>query len=592
MADVFKKQKTDYVLADKPVPAGTPGAVRRGRYSAKYYGTVGGKQIPLATDKQAARRILDKRRTDAALDRHGLADRYAGPAAVPLIDHVRDYESHLTAKGNTPGHVRQTAGRISAALVVGCHFARLADLTPAPVTEWLTRLRRNDAPVVVPPGVASFTPAEAAAVLGVSTAAVRAGVKRHRLAAAGEGKARRLPRSTVEALAAGRARGAGPETANHYVRAVRGFCRWLVAARRLPENPLATLTLVNSKTDVRRGRRELTADELRSVLTAARSSPRAFRGLTGSDRYHLYLLAAATGFRARALANLCPSHFALAGAAPTVTLPARFNKSGAVKVQPVPVAVATDLAAYLAGKPPAAPVWGGTWATDKRGAEMLRIDLAAAGVAYETAGPDGPEYADFHALRHTYLTLAGRSGVDLRTLQVLAGHSKPELTARYSHRRGSDLTAAAALPDLTVPDPARPGSGCTPDARPACIPVQFGAVGGSDTSSARADVPTTKHQLSPGFIADSRPFPACDPSEDDGTRTRNHRSDSSPLTLRKPLAEPPVTPPTPVGCSAGCSDARRDGAAPDSELARVVAAWPTLPDPIRRAMLALADAAG
>jgi len=73
---------------------------------------------------------------------------------------------------------------------------------------------------------------------------------------------------------------------------------------------------------------------------------------------------------------------------------------------------------------------------------MLRIDLGAAGIPYAIEGPDGPLYADFHALRHTYLTLGGRAGIDLRTLQELAGHSTPTLTARYSHRRLHDLAGA------------------------------------------------------------------------------------------------------------------------------------------------------
>jgi hypothetical protein len=47
-------------------------------------------------------------------------------------------------------------------------------------------------------------------------------------------------------------------------------------------------------------------------------------------------------------------------------------------------------------------------------------------------GRDDPQCADFHALRHSYLSLGGRSGIDLRTLQELAGHSQPELKARYS----------------------------------------------------------------------------------------------------------------------------------------------------------------
>ena len=74
---------------------------------------------------------------------------------------------------------------------------------------------------------------------------------------------------------------------------------------------------------------------------------------------------------------------------------------------------------------------------------MLHIDLEAVGVAYAVEGPDGPEYADFHSLRHTYLTMLGRHGVDLRTAQELAGHSTPLLTARYSHRRLHDLAEAA-----------------------------------------------------------------------------------------------------------------------------------------------------
>ena len=88
------------------------------------------------------------------------------------------------------------------------------------------------------------------------------------------------------------------------------------------------------------------------------------------------------------------------------------------------------LRGYLAGRPAGRPVWGGAWASDGKGAEMLRGDLAAAGIPYAVEGPDGPLYADFHALRHTYLTLGSRSGIALRTLQELAGHSTPTLTAR------------------------------------------------------------------------------------------------------------------------------------------------------------------
>src|SRR3954466_12701986 len=85
---------------------------------------------------------------------------------------------------------------------------------------------------------------------------------------------------------------------------------------------------------------------------------------------------------------------------------------------------------------------------------MLRYDLEAAGIPYDVPGPDGPEYADFHALRHTYLTLGGRAGIDLRTLQELDGHSTPTLTARYTHVRLRDMAGAVEkLPDF-LPDQA------------------------------------------------------------------------------------------------------------------------------------------
>ena len=127
---------------------------------------------------------------------------------------------------------------------------------------------------------------------------------------------------------------------------------------------------------------------------------------------------------------------------PMVTLPARHAKNRKTKVQPLPPDLAKLMRSYLASKPAGQPIWGGPWASDHRGAEMLRGDLQVAGIPYIVEGPDGSLYADFHSLRHSYLTLGGRAGIDLRTLQELAGHSTPALTARYSHRRLHDLAGA------------------------------------------------------------------------------------------------------------------------------------------------------
>jgi integrase len=94
--------------------------------------------------------------------------------------------------------------------------------------------------------------------------------------------------------------------------------------------------MLSTATDRRRDRPELTADELRQVLTATRASELSFRGLSGPDRFHLDATACRTGFRASALASLTPESFDFADDTPTVTLAARHAKNRKKKVQPCP----------------------------------------------------------------------------------------------------------------------------------------------------------------------------------------------------------------------------------------------------------------
>jgi integrase len=301
----------------------------------------------------------------------------------------------------------------------------------------------------LPEDKALFTAREAGKLLGIKPASFRTNVRRNRLPAEGKGKARRFPRATLEALHDRLAQGASVETSNQYLTHLKAFCRWLVKNKRTGENPVAHLEPGNAAVDRRHDRRELEADELRRVLAGARDSRRPHRGLSGVDRFHLYATACGTGFRASGLASLTPESFDLDARTPVVTLAARYNKSRQTKVQPLPADVADLLREYLRGKPAGQPVWGGTWARDRTGGEMLRRDLEAVGIPYATEGPDGPLFADFHALRHSYLTLGGRAGIDLRTLQELAGHSTSALTERYSHRRLHDLAGAVEkLPSL------------------------------------------------------------------------------------------------------------------------------------------------
>lgn len=255
--------------------------------------------------------------------RSGYSDPGDEHARRPLTEHLTDYAAFLESKGDTPEHVAKTVALVSA-MCAGAGFVFPRDVDAAKAAGWLNALRRDGQPVELPAGVDSFSPKSAAALLGITTSAVGKNLRRRGFTATGIGKTRRIPRAAVEAMAQAASRGTGPEQCNHYVRAAKGFTRWLTRTRRIGANPLETLTLLNTATDVRHGRRELSAEELRALLVGTRASGLSFRGLTGNDRYVLYLTAAGTGFRANALANLTPADFDL-GDAPTVTQAARFN---------------------------------------------------------------------------------------------------------------------------------------------------------------------------------------------------------------------------------------------------------------------------
>ncbi len=58
MAEVTKKQIVRWTLNGKRVAANTAGAVKTVELSAKWYGTVNGKPVPLCSDKGKAQKMF------------------------------------------------------------------------------------------------------------------------------------------------------------------------------------------------------------------------------------------------------------------------------------------------------------------------------------------------------------------------------------------------------------------------------------------------------------------------------------------------------------------------------------------------------
>ena len=70
----------------------------------------------------------------------------------------------------------------------------------------------------------------------------------------------------------------------------------------------------------------------------------------------------------------------------------------------------------------------------------MQVDLQAAGVEYINAFG---LYADFHALRHTFITNMMKAGVNPKTAQALARHSTIDLTMNvYTSLAVTDQAAA------------------------------------------------------------------------------------------------------------------------------------------------------
>ena len=312
----------------------------------------------------------------------GLIDPHKLTGTKALSGHIDDYRDTLNAAGRTDKHADLTANRVRR-VVAGCGFTFHTDISASKVQRYLGDLRDG-----------------------------------------GDG----ISQSSF----------------NHYMRAFKMFCQWMVRDRRALEHPVDHLRQL-TVTQPKRVRRALTVDEARTLLDSTQNGPE-HHGMTGQQRALLYRMAIETGLRASELASLTHASFDLSSDSPTVSVAARVSKRRRQDAIPLRADTASVMRAVLASKAPAAPVFH--LGRNARTAEMLRADLKAASIPYRD---DAGRVADFHSLRHTTGSFLAVTGASPKVAQSIMRHSDINLTMGvYTHSYREDEAAAVdKLPDLS-----------------------------------------------------------------------------------------------------------------------------------------------
>ena len=69
-------------------------------------------------DKQATKQFLARREREVAQGKEGLDDPYEDHRKTALAQHIKDFETHLKARGGSPRYVRNMKGYLTRA----CHW--------------------------------------------------------------------------------------------------------------------------------------------------------------------------------------------------------------------------------------------------------------------------------------------------------------------------------------------------------------------------------------------------------------------------------------------------------------------------------------
>ncbi|MBN2292321.1 MAG: tyrosine-type recombinase/integrase [Pirellulales bacterium] len=366
------------------------------------------KRVPLATDKAVAQTMLKELVQKVERQKAGLEDPIDEEMLKPIDVHLDDFEKSQKSKNNSPRYVMEIKGKIRR-FVDTCGWKRASQIKATDVQSFLADLRED---------------------------------------------------------------GLSIQTSNHYLRAIKNFTRWLVNNKRLKSNPLDGLAMLNTCVDRRHDRRPLSQDEFSRLVKVAEKGPPAV-GLCGRDRAMLYILAAWTGLRRGELGSLTRQNFKLNAKPPIVTVEAAYSKHRREDIQILHPDIVERFQKWLVYRKPAPgeilfPIDERTCGVDRRTSEMMMQDLKAARAIWIDKAKDEEEhkrreasdflkyqdsqgrFADFHSLRHTFVTNLCKADISPKTAQTLARHSDIRLTMNiYSHVDLEDQSAAIAkLPGI------------------------------------------------------------------------------------------------------------------------------------------------
>lgn len=540
MPDLFRHCSTRYIDAQgKRASKNTPGARAVRELSKKWHTRmkVRGKwkAVPLSSNKTAATIMAGKLLSKQEMGRAGVTDRYEEHSKAALAQHLKDWQASLEAKESTAKHVQMKVSRTQG-IIEHCKFIFISDLSAPEVESCLAGFRKR-------------------------------------------------PRFSIQ-------------TSNHYLKAIKGFTHWLARNKRMPDDPLSHLQLGNVALDRRHDRREISGPELAHLFQSTHNGPKRCK-LTGPDRVMAYCVAAYTGLRASEIASLEPKSFNLEKVHATVTVAAGYSKRRREDVLPLHPDLVDRLAVWLTDKPAAGSLWPGKWALHNHAGKILKRDLKSARAAWleESQSDDEREfreksdflayrdskglYADFHALRHSFVSRLVRAGVKPKVAQALARHSTITLTMdRYAHLGLEDthdgVSQMAVIPQasdgfgcrLAVYDHGKDRDLTRTIENGACLTAEDGSL--QVTAGNKHDLLTMKGETLSFQL--QAPIAQLDRASVYGTEVAKSQPHTSKRTYSK-------QPPQAVHV-----------AVYDADLFRLIESWGKLPKATKQALLAIVDA--